>query len=111
MYVRFREEIPELTLLLALHIVKEFIMLIGGLVVFRRREIEGSRWWGKAATVCFYTCMLAIMVLSFMLTTMPAARTVIIALAALSTVMTLYALVRYFILGLKLLRQKEPEVG
>ena len=111
MWVRFRDEIPELTYLLALHIAKEFIMLLGGLIVFRRRKIEGARWWGKAATVCFYTCMLAIMLLSFMLDTLPAARAMIITLAALSAAMTLHALVRYFIVGVRLLRQERAHAG
>ncbi len=50
-----------LTCALMLFVVKEFLMLIGGLVMLKRKiTIRGSKWYGKVATAVFYVVMAAI---------------------------------------------------
>ncbi|MEE1279421.1 MAG: CDP-alcohol phosphatidyltransferase family protein [Oscillospiraceae bacterium] len=42
-------------------VVKEFLMLLGGLLILRRNiTIQGSKWYGKVATAVFYVVMAAI---------------------------------------------------
>ncbi len=46
---------------LMIFVVKEFLMLLGGLLILRRNiTIQGSKWYGKVATAVFYIVMAAI---------------------------------------------------
>ncbi len=52
---------PYLWWLCALLILKELLMLVGGLRLHTRKvTIEGSKWFGKLATVMFYIIMIVI---------------------------------------------------
>ena len=57
---------PELIVLLIVMVLKELLMMVGGLVLFRKKvKLDGSRWYGKIATTIFYVLMFAIVVSSY----------------------------------------------
>jgi len=46
---------------LMVFVVKELLMLIGGLIILRKKiTLQGSKWYGKVATAVFYVVMAAI---------------------------------------------------
>lgn len=46
---------------LMIFVVKEILMLIGGVIMLKRKiTIRGSKWYGKVATAVFYVVMAAI---------------------------------------------------
>ncbi len=50
---------PHLTVLVVICFVKELLQLIGGWILFSRREIiRGAKWYGKVSTFTFYIAML-----------------------------------------------------
>ncbi len=52
---RYQELVP----LAVLCLIKEVCQAIGGILLLRRRsEVRGSRWFGKLSTIVFYVCML-----------------------------------------------------
>lgn len=52
---------PEFWLILALFLVKELVMLLAGIKIYRRdKALDGSKWFGKLYTVVFYVIMLLI---------------------------------------------------
>lgn len=51
----------EILPLAALCLVKEGCQAVGGVILLKKGcEVRGSKWFGKASTVVFYTCMLAL---------------------------------------------------
>lgn len=51
----------ELLPLAVLCFIKEACQAVGGVILLRRRcEVRGSKWFGKLSTVVFYACMLAL---------------------------------------------------
>lgn len=49
---------PYILYLLILFVVKEIIMLINNIILYKKEIImDGSKWYGKVATVIFYGCM------------------------------------------------------
>lgn len=109
MWLRFHEHLPILTVLFALLLLKEFIMAIGGLVLFRDREILPARWWGKIGTAGFYACMMAVMLISLFNLGGEHQDAIIVGLVAFSVALMLFAFVRYFIVGLNILKEKKQE--
>ena len=46
---------------LMIFVVKEFLMLIGGLIILKNKiTLQASKWYGKVATAVFYVVMAAI---------------------------------------------------
>ena len=60
--IRFRE-MWALWLLLILYVVKEFSIMVGGLVMLKgkRQEVPQAKWFGKLSTFEFYTAMLLLL--------------------------------------------------
>lgn len=57
---RFAEMLP----LAILCLVKESCQAVGGAIMLKRRgEVRGSKWFGKVSTVVFYTSMSAVVLL------------------------------------------------
>ena len=51
----------ELLPLAILCFIKEACQAVGGIILLRRRcEVRGSKWFGKLSTTVFYACMLAL---------------------------------------------------
>lgn len=52
---------PALVWLLILYVLKESLMLIGGLrIIAKHKKIDSSKWFGKLSTVVFYTVFISI---------------------------------------------------
>lgn len=111
MWLRFREEVPELTFLFGLHILKELVMLTGGLILFSKEKIEPSHWWGKMATAVFYASMMLIMITAYTCADPALERTIILALAITSTAATLFALSKYIVLGVSIFKAQRAEAA
>ncbi|MBE6753898.1 MAG: CDP-alcohol phosphatidyltransferase family protein [Ruminococcaceae bacterium] len=108
MWLRFHGDYPELTPLFAILVIKELLMAIGGMIVVRGQdEMIQAQWWGKVGTAVFYTCMLAIVVLSLYDIGGQYQQPIIISLVALPAAVMVFAFVRYFIFALSILRQKK----
>ena len=69
-------------------LIKEMLMVIGSIVLYRRKVVVSASWYGKASTVLFYLAILAIIVLDLS----HFQRSVLIGIAVGST---LFAFVRY----------------
>jgi cardiolipin synthase len=55
---------PQLFLLLIVFVLKELMMLIGGIIILKSgKRIESSRWFGKVATCVFFGAMLLIIMI------------------------------------------------
>ena len=105
MWIKLHARIPVVTPLFAFLIVKELIMAIGVTKVTRGRdEMIPAQWWGKLGTVVFYCCMVLIMIM-YVLDLGGDKQTLIITLlVALPAAAMLFALTRYVIFALRLLR-------
>lgn len=86
--------IPEMTLLLAVFIIKELLMAGGGLCLISRGvKIMGSKWFGKLATAVFYAVMILVIALPAI---NPTVRTVMILVAAGFMVFSLIRYIPFF---------------
>ncbi len=112
MWIEFHEEYPILTPLFAILILKEIAMAVGGMIVVRGLdEMVPSQIWGKIGTACFYFSMLIIVLLTAFDIGGAARPYIIVGLVTLSVVLMVYAFIRYFILGLEILRRKKAAAG
>lgn len=115
MWLDFHEEYPIVTPIFAVLIGKEILMAIGGLVVMRgRKKVVSSMWWGKFGTAVFYTCMIGIVLISVFGTSRlhlseSTQNTLIVIFIILPAAAMVFAFIRYFILAVRLLREKDDE--
>lgn len=108
MWIRFHNEYPIVTPIFAILILKEILMAIGGLVVVRScKRIAGSQWWGKVGTAVFYGCMLGIVLTSIFNWGGQHQSTLIVGMIVLPAIFMVFALVRYFFMGLSMLRSSK----
>lgn len=106
MWLKLHGSIPIVTPLFAFLILKELIMAVGGYFVTRGRDkMIPAQWWGKLGTVTFYICMILIVIVSWLDLGGDDQRAIIIMLVALPTAAMLFALTRYVIFALRLLRE------
>ena len=83
----------------AVFILKEFLMLVGGLRLHRKRvTIEGAKWFGKLATVMFYVIMITIVAFPSL------SDGTILAMLLLLLVFMLFSLLRYGVMFWGMLR-------
>lgn len=60
-----------LTAALMVFVIKEILMLVGGLIILRKRiTLQSSKWYGKVATAVFYVVMAAIAMFDWISTEM-----------------------------------------
>lgn len=105
MWIKLHVRIPVVTPLFAFLILKELIMAIGGTIVTHGRdEMIPAQWWGKLGTAVFYSCMVLIMIVSVLDLGGDKQTLLITLLVALPAAAMLFALTRYVIFALKLLR-------
>ncbi|MBE6759652.1 MAG: CDP-alcohol phosphatidyltransferase family protein [Ruminococcaceae bacterium] len=108
MWIRFHEEYPIVTPLFTILIIKEAIMAIGGMIVIRSAgKMVSAEWWGKIGTAVFYACMLGIVLVSINNWGGEYHSAIIITLIVLPVLFMIFALVRYFFLGLSILRSSK----
>ena len=110
MWVCFHEEYPVVTPIFTILVLKEVLMAIGGLIVIGScRKMVSSQWWGKVGTAVFYACMLGIVLTSIFGWGGQHQSTLIITLIVLPALVMVFALVRYFVLGVRMLRENKSE--
>lgn len=88
---------------LAVVVLKELLMLLGGIMLYRKgKTVISANWYGKLATVLFYFAILATIILSLEdLNNIYTTIAVNVALG-LAVVCTLFALVMYIIIYFKI---------
>lgn len=87
---------------LVIVVFKEFLMLVGGILLYRRgKTVIGANWYGKLATVIFYFAILATIILSLESLSNSYTTLAINIALSLAVVCTLYALLMYLIIYLK----------
>jgi len=112
MWLRFHDEYPIVTPLFAILILKEALMAIGGLIVIRRvNKMVSAQWWGKVGTAVFYGCMLGIVLVSINGWGGQYQSALIITMIILPALFMVFALVRYFVLGLRILRENSAKTS
>lgn len=111
LWVRLRDHNPFVTPLMFIMIGKELILTIGGLVLRRvSSDILPSQLWGKVATVVFYVTMCLVALLMCIMENGKLLDDIITVLLALNTVTMLYALIRYVVVAIDVLRDKSGAV-
>ncbi len=112
MWLRFHEEYPIVTPLFAILILKEALMAVGGLIVIRKAgRMVSAQWWGKVGTAVFYGCMLGIVLVSINGWGGQYQSAVMITLLVLPALFMVFALVRYFVMGVRILRSGQEKTG
>ena len=104
MWFVYHRNYPWISLALAIMLVKELLMAVGGFIIVKKgRKLVKAKWWGKIATVVFYACMIAIVALNIFA---PASDLDLLvpAIALFAAAIMLIALTMYFFMGLKILR-------
>lgn len=85
---------------LMIFVVKELLMLLGGLFLLRRHiTIQGSKWYGKVATAVFYVVMAAVALFDGM-----SGRTALL-LIGVAAVFMLFAFSQYLLEFFRILRE------
>lgn len=100
---------PILLPLLAIFVLKELAMLVGGayLVLKAKKRPSGAMWYGKVGTILFYVSFLVIVALKgiWKVEILP----LNIALLSVTAIFMLFALYKYFRVFLSLLRSVDPK--
>lgn len=87
---------------LAIVVLKESLMLIGGIMLYRKgKTVIGANWYGKLATVIFYFAILATIILSLETLSNSYTSIAINVALGLAVLCTLFALVMYIIIYFK----------
>jgi len=100
--------IPIIVLIIV--VVKEALMLTGGIMLYKKgKTVIGANWYGKLATVIFYFAIMATIILSLeSLNNIYTTAAINIALG-LAVASTLFALVMYIIIYIRLSKDYENE--
>lgn len=107
MWYVYHRSFPWISFALGIMLLKEIAMAVGGLVIVHKgKKLVKAKWWGKVATVVFYVCMILIVALNIF---MPSERLTVAvpALAFFAAAVMLFALIRYFLVALKIIRGEE----
>ncbi len=88
-------------------IIKEAGMVIAALVLIKKRKKPcGSKWYGKIATILFYISFVTIVAMRIWdIDNM----TLTVVLLSITASFMIYALIRYFVIFLSILRSDDPE--
>ena len=102
---------PSLIVFLMVFVAKEVLMAAGASFLLRRHKKPcAARWYGKAATVLFYISVVIIVVMDgFFEVETQVFYIVSAVLLGITGVAMLYAMVRYFLVFLELLKSEDPE--
>lgn len=88
-------------------IIKEVGMVIAALVLIKKRKKPcGSKWYGKIATILFYISFVTIVAMRIWnIENM----TLTVVLLSITASFMIYALIRYFVIFLSILKSDDPE--
>ena len=104
----YHSSFPWISVALGIMLLKEILMAIGGLVIVSKgQKLVKAKWWGKVATVVFYTCMILIVALNIFMPGEQNLKFIVPALAFFAAGIMLFALAKYFIMGLKIVHGEE----
>lgn len=102
---------PNLLYILMVFIAKELLMALGATFLLKRHKKPcAARWYGKIATVLFYVSVAVIVVMDgFLHVETTLFYTVSNVLLGITAVMMVYAIIRYAMVFLALLRSDDPK--
>lgn len=96
------------TIVLVVVIIKEALMLTGGIMLYRKgKTVIGANWYGKLATVIFYFAILVTIILSLDSLNNIYTTTAINIALGLAVACTLFALIMYIIIYFKFSKNYE----
>lgn len=102
---------PQVAPLLAIFVIKELCMLICGFYLLRLGEKPvAAKWWGKLATVVFYTVMAAILVFGDNVFGYKMPDSMITVLVAVAAAFMIYSFVNYIPMFLNLKSGKASDI-
>ncbi len=108
-WVKFKDSYSFITPLFAAMLLKELIMVIGGVVLMKLgKKMVRAQWWGKVATAAFYLLMTAAVVV-IGAENIPNKTAIVAGLIGASAAIMIIALIFYVVLGIKILKGKGPE--
>lgn len=102
---------PMLIPILAIFVLKELGMLIGGCILLKKKKRPcAAKWYGKVATFLFYISAVVIVMMQGVFHLYTTTATVIAyVLLGITAAFMIYAMVRYFQIFLELLHSDDPK--
>jgi cardiolipin synthase len=109
MWYVYHTSFPWISIALGIMLVKEISMAVGGLIIVSKgKKLVKAKWWGKVATVVFYTSMILIVALNILVDSKKL--TIIVpALAFFAAAVMVFALIKYLMMALKIVHGEEVE--
>lgn len=109
MWYVYHKSFPWISLALGIMLAKEISMAVGGFIIVNKgKKLVKAKWWGKVATVVFYTSMILIVALNILVDS--SKLTIIVpALAFFAAAIMVFALVKYFLMAIKIVHGEEVE--
>lgn len=103
--------IPQLRVILAVFIVKECVMLAGGIFLLKRKKRPAAaQWYGKVSTVLFYFSVTVIVVMHTFLNVEARLFDIVsVVLLTVTAMFMLYSLIRYILLFREIMSSKDPQ--
>lgn len=104
---------PLLIPILAIFVLKELGMLIGGCILLKKKKRPcAAKWYGKVATFLFYISAVVIVMMQGVFHLYTTTATIIAyVLLGITAAFMIYAMVRYFQIFLQLLHSDDPKDG
>lgn len=102
---------PLLIPILAIFVLKELGMLIGGCVLLKKKKRPcAAKWFGKVATFLFYISAVVIVMMQGVFHLYTTTATIVAyVLLGITAAFMIYAMVRYFQIFLQLLHSEDPK--
>ena len=100
--------VPRIIPLVVILVLKDLLMLLGGAYLLRKHITPpAAKWYGKLATVVFYICVSTIVVLEIVTGSASDFDILMLVLMLITTAVMLFAMIRYFIIFLRLLQDRK----
>lgn len=101
---------PIIAPVLIFFIVKEFIMLIGAVVLLKKgARPVAANWYGKLGTILFYLSVTVVVIMTLCSVPSPAFEIVSYILLGLTALIMAYSLFKYFLIALSQLKEMKIE--
>lgn len=109
MWYAYHNSFPWISLALGIMLIKEISMAVGGfIIVSKGKKLVKAKWWGKIATVIFYASMILIVALNIF-TDSEKLNIIVPALAFFAAAVMVFALIKYFLMAIKIVHGEEVE--
>lgn len=90
--IKYRQMAP----LLAVFVIKELLMLVGGLFILKSgKHPGGAQWWGKLATIIFYGVMIIIVAFGNGMFGITLSSTTVATLISIAAVFMIFSFLNY----------------